>query len=109
MKKLDDNDNVVMLMKQLEVENGYIFDAPQPDKDNSSDGNFEERETWNHNVNLKQMRDNHSVERPQVAKAINQNLEQLNRSQEPPQNRNQTKVQQLVLEDTDPKQRSKPA
>lgn len=47
-------------MKQLEVENGYIFDGPAPNDDASS-----EYEEWHHNVNLKQVRDNHSMERPQ--------------------------------------------
>ena len=45
MKKIDDNDNVIMLMKQLELENGYIFDAPQPE--------YSESEEWHHKVNIR--------------------------------------------------------
>lgn len=63
MKKIDDSENVVMLMKQLEVENGYIFDGPA-----TNDALNSEFEEWHHNVNLKELRDTHSVERPNNTK-----------------------------------------
>ena len=48
MKKVDESENVGSLMKQLELENGYIFDAPIHNEE-ALDAEYED---WHHNVNL---------------------------------------------------------